>query len=1174
MISSDRHLAKAEREWQIMAAEMCDFVLSGQVQQENSPSASPSLSTSSRLQFQEGSDFYLNGAVWLRTLLSLIPKLTVKERLHALQHSLYLADLLARREWPSVDKSQWLDSKLPILLIWEWTCDCLGALLVVPESNAPACAAITHLINSVTSRDADSSSIRLECIVDLIRKLSAFKSTWQSGGVYCLLSKLLMLASSTHEPLRIVELHLAIDCTYSMMPCCRVCAKQGSQNRSELFKKRSCCDAAAADTCARLSGASSASLKASLSQIRSAVYSNYNAACARVAILLPPFLMGQGFPFLTSNSFDSDAVRTKISDIFVNVQFPEAVLKLRLFIECLKPKWNTNVQHFLNAKDDALSSSALPSVESSTPARRSPATAGEQVTYCLYNGDVDGSVFNAFLMMLVVFEGSNHYGIVIPGGLKHGDTENSKSRESSSNVNFASGDHLYSFARSCHASSVIAAVLRSFRFRGGIDKRSCSLATDLIPRAVFLWLSQLPSIALSFSGATYDPAKCAAAFISCVAKGLISFSSFVVWLLYPALRYRYSHLDRTKACQRLLALASSQKRMNSHLDFESSRCMSQAIDNSAKNEVAVIFWLELIRIVSDSQVGGSHSGIVAEWDAKAVRDMLNDVALPLKWDAMDFSFEEIAASRFSDNVNDSQKSNAANQIACIMMDASQYGTESCMNGSKSSGIDYMSRLSSLFYSHVLACTTCDPFDNVDQDALSPNPLQTPTDSFITSQLQEIRGTVSSSALSDALIFAQKNYNNSTGSGKTSDGGSAVPSIQTIIAAHYTSAPFVSRLSKFFTTAVEVGLLLVGSGTISKVAVATVLHQLCPTLASRYFNHMLLLVPAADLTNNVHDTSRKFFTREKGSPLSPLFAPLDHAFPLFHHCASCHNFHAWASGSASHAASALRHEVTCSSTNFTVNDSANMLNFNAETVCVVAHHCSSISVSALLRNLHAEYGLGTTFCVEVVGKLLYVQQHELVSQLQEWIYKSDANARVDKTIMNSNWSSISMWRCEAFRALNCSFMELACSPSLILSSVGVVASRISSFDLIFQDLSTVMWQQATTRFNPASADFVSSDEKVNPQLYNEVQHHEVRFKAQHVFDVEDSSLTDDEYDSTYCEEAPSSGSNRNLTGLHSEPHIESSSHLNFTDVYSNISHESCWQKLHAAVMLLPTAVRRH
>ena len=1166
-------MAIAEREWQIMAAEMCDFVLSEQVQQHNAPSASLSLSSSSRLQFQEGSDFYLNGAVWLRTLLCLIPKLTVKERLHALQHSLYLADMLARREWPSVDKSQWLDSKLPILLIWEWTSDCLGALLVVPESNAPACAAITHLINSVTSRDADSSSIRLECIVDLIRKLSAFKSTWQSGGGYCLLSKLLMLASSTHEPLRIVELHLAIDCTYSMMPCCRLCAKQGSQKPSESFKKRSCCDAAAADTCARLSGASSASLNASLSQIRSTVHSIYNAACARVAILLPPFLMGQGFPFLASNSFDSDALRTKISDIFVNVQFPEAVLKLRLFIEGLKPKWNTNVQHFFNVKDDALSSSASSSVESSIPARRSPATAGEQVTYCLYNGDVDGSVFNAFLMMLVVFEGSNHFGIVIPGGLKH-DTENSKSRESGSNVNLPSCDHLPSFARSCHASSVIAAVLRSFRFRGGIDKRSCSLATDLIPRAVFLWLSQLPSIALSFSGASYDPAKCAAAFISCVAKGLISFSSFVVWLLYPALRYRYSNLDRTKACQRLLALASSQKRMNSHLDFESSRCMSQAIDNSAKNEVAVIFWLELIRIVSDSQVGGSHSGLVAEWDAKAVRDMLNDVTLPTKWDALDFSFEEIAASRFSVNVIHSQKSNAANQIACIMMDASQYGTESCINGSKTCSIDYMSRLSSLFYSHVLACTTRDPFDNIDQDASSPNPLQTSTDSFITSQLQEIRGTVNSCALSDALIFAQKHYNDSLGSGKTSDGGSTAPSMQTIIAAHYTSAPFISRLSKFFTTAVEVGLVLVGSNTISTAAVATVLHQLCPTLASRYFSHMLLLIPAADLTNNLQDTSRKFFTLENGSPLSPLFAPLDHALPLFHHCASCHNFHTWASVSASHAASALRHEVTCSSTIFTGNDSSNKLNFNSETVYVVAHHCSSISVSAVLRNLHAEYGLGATLCIQEVGKFMYVQQHELVSQLQEWIYKYDAHDRVDKTIMNSNWSSMSMWRCEAFRALNCSFMELACSPSLIISSVGIVASRISSFDLIFQDLSTVMWQQATSRFNPASAGFVSSDEKVNPELYKKVQHHEVQTKAQHVFDVEDSSLTDDEYDCTCCEEAPSSASYRNLTDLHSEQHIESSSHLNFTDVYSNISNESCWQKLHASVMLLPTAVRQH
>jgi hypothetical protein len=126
-------MAIAEREWQIMAATMCDSVHLERIQQVKVPSASLSLSRSSRLQFQEGSDFYLSGAVWLRALLCLIPKLTVKERLHAVQHSLYLADLLARREWPSVEKSQWLDSKLPILLIWEWACDSLGALLVLPE---------------------------------------------------------------------------------------------------------------------------------------------------------------------------------------------------------------------------------------------------------------------------------------------------------------------------------------------------------------------------------------------------------------------------------------------------------------------------------------------------------------------------------------------------------------------------------------------------------------------------------------------------------------------------------------------------------------------------------------------------------------------------------------------------------------------------------------------------------------------------------------------------------------------------------------------------------------------------------------------------------------------------------------------------------------------------------
>ena len=80
---------------------------------------------------------------------------------------------------------------------------------------------------------------------------------------------------------------------------------------------------------------------------------------------------------------------------------------------------------------DALPSSVLPSVESPIPARCLPATAGEQAAYCLYNGDVDGSVFNALLMMLVVFEGSNHFGSATnnsDSGLKHGDTESNKVR--------------------------------------------------------------------------------------------------------------------------------------------------------------------------------------------------------------------------------------------------------------------------------------------------------------------------------------------------------------------------------------------------------------------------------------------------------------------------------------------------------------------------------------------------------------------------------------------------------------------------------------------------------------------------------------------------------------------------------------------------------------------------
>jgi hypothetical protein len=1165
--TSDQYLAKAEREWQVMAASSLDMQT---LNESHETSISSPFSSSSHLMFQEGSAFYRNGSIWLGAIMNLMPMLSVCERRHIFNYSLYLADNLTRREWFSADKMQWLDNKLPILLMWEWACDSIGTLLVASASDVLAASVLTQLLDLITSRDADASNIRFECFVDLLRKLSAFKLTWQSGGGYCLLAKLLMLASATSEPLRVIEVHFSIACVYSMTPGCRLCETKGMRNHFEPSLKRSCCDAATADICARLCSSNSSSLMASLSHIRSSVYSIYHVVCLRAAVIIPSLLRGHNLPFLASTDFNYDTLRAKITDIFLNSKFPEAVLKLRQFIEGLKPKWNASVQHFCNDQQVPSSSSALQSTEFRTPARNAPATVGEQAALFACNGDVDGMAFNSFLMMLIVFEGSNYFGIAsVSLQSDDGEAEKGNSCKTSGASNFSTFSLLPSFVHTCHASSVIAAVLRSFRFRGGIDKRSCSLTADLIPRAVFLWLSEIPCISLSFVGTSYDPARCAAALICCVSKGLISFGSFNVWLLYPALQH-LSKYDRTKECHRLLALASNMKQKYSHLDVESSQSMRLAIDNAANNEASVQFWLELIRIVSDSKVGGSHSGIVPDWDARAVRDMLNDVA-PSEEDMSDFLVESIAAPGPSILITTScHKHIVANQIARIMIDVSLHGSNKCVSDAKNCSNDFMGRLSLLFYSHVLACTTCDPFDD-DQDNASCSSVSTAstTDAFLSIKLQEFRSSVSSCALSDALIFSQ-NRDHDDFSNNCSKITSTGPSLQTLMAMNYTSAQFISRVSKFFIAAVEIGLVLIGSGTVPAFAAATALRKLCPTLTSRYFNHMLLLDTPADTTNYSCQHSSPCHNY---NPQSSLFAPLDHALPLLHHCACSQHFYSWANFSASHAASALRERSTEFSSINSDHDASGVFDADNDAIRGIAHHCSSMMVSTLLRKLHLELGLDATIQSEIVGEHVYIQEHDLVALLHEWICESAVSSGADKSIYNGSRSSVSMWRCEAFRDLNCSFMELACSPSLMLTSLGVVASRLSACDVIFQHISSVTWQQATLHLSPSSASKVMNDDNAHLER---PKHDHLHLKLdwsmrQRVFEYEDVSLTDDEHDDANHEEIPDSCNNHDLQFIDLQQRVGTPLHEGLTSMFPDFSTEVCRRKLHDAIMLLPTAV---
>jgi hypothetical protein len=1153
--SSDRHLASAERDWQMIALSTLNIE---RQEHHHQVSSSVHVSSPSPLIFQEGSAFYLNGATWLYALINLTPMLAVSERQHIFKYSLYLADMLARRTWLSVDKLQWLDSKSHILLIWEWACDAMGSLLAISRSETPACSAIIHLVNSVTRRDADSSNIRLECLVDLIRKFSAFKSTWQSGCGYSLLAKLLTLASAASEPLRIIEIHHAVACTYSMLPCCHQCESKKIRSSCLSVLKHNCCDAATADICARLCSINATSLTVSLSHIRSSVYSIYHMACARVAIILPFLLNGQGIPFLAPSVFECETLRAKITDIFTNSQFPETVLKLRQFIEGLKPKWNGSVQHDCNHNQLSSSSSVPLSAEFRSPAKNAPATVGEQAAFFSCNGDVDGLAFNSFLLMLIIFEGSHHFG---NGNVASGSNNCDKEKHDSSGFNFSSYSHLPSFAQTIHASSVIAAVLRSFRFRGGIDKRSCSLTAELIPRVVFLWLCGDPCIPFSFVGTSYDPTKCAAALICCVAKGLISFGSFTVWLLYPALVHM-SKCDRTKECRRMLTLASRHKQKHPYLDLESSQNISLAIENAAKHETSVQFWLELIRIVSDSKIGGKHSGSVTDWDARTVRDMLNDVALTDDI-MLDFSAEKTLASGACVSVNNGQKNIVANQIAQIMIDISLNGPSSDTNHVSTNS---MHHLSSLFHAHVLACATCDPFDEFQDDSSSSEfSKASQSDIFISTKLQELRMAVSSYTLSDALIFAESYGHDDLGS--ASGNANTGPSLQTLIAMHYTSPVFISRVSKFFIAAVEIGLVLIGSGTVPSFAAAVILRKLCPTLTSRYFNHMLLLVSSADIPNSSCKTPSSH------DHCHPLFAPLDHALPLLHHCACSHNFCTWAKLSSSHAASALREKVAGCSTTTTSSDFCSAFDSKDDAVSNIANHCSSITVSAFLRTLHLELGLGAIIRSEKVGEHVCAQQHELISLLHTRICQSAISRGGDESIMNGCCSSVSLWRCEAFRDLNCSFMELGCSPSLILTSLGVIASRISACDAIFESVTTITLQQTTLHATPTSTSGILSDDQAHfEHPHNGYLHQHVRNKIQRVDEDEDVSLTDDERDDVFQEDIPGgvtghdsqSGSRQQLVGA---------SMYSDLCVLPDFSHDACWSKLHDALLLLPTAVRR-
>ena len=1138
----------------------------------------------------------------MHALISLSRKLTVHERHRSLKHALSLADMLSRREWPSVNKSEWLDNKLPVLLMWEWVCDTIGALLVVPGADVPACSAVIHLLNSLTSRDADASNIRLECVVDLIRKLTAFKSTWQSGGGYYVLAKLLALVSATSEPLRLIELQIAAACTHSMMPCCRLCEAKGMRTRCGVGAKRSCCDAAAADMCVRYCGASASSLMISLTHVRSSHHSVYYTACTRAAALLPSLLRGKVLPFLASPALDADSLRSKISDIFVNSQFPEAVLKLRLFIESLRPKWNAS-----SVSGNSSASAALSSAEPAAAAKYVPVTVGEHAAFCVSNGDVDGLVFNSFLMLLVVFEGSNHFGSSssvagtnIDGGAENSSSSSSSKSDSGANIPLSVG--LPPFALACHASSVIAAVLRSFRFRGGIEKRSCSLSADVIPRAVFVWLTHHPCIPLEFCGASYEPVKCAAAIVCCVAKGSVSFGSFVVWLLHPALIYM-SKRHRSKAVQRLLEVAVAHKRLHSHLDIVSAGDMDKAIEDSAQNDAAIKFWRELVAIVFNGKLGGQPAGLVAEWDAEVVRNMFHEVA-PSEGCRVDVAGDDSGVASAGVGVQVSQRNSVAvaNEIARIMTEVSLHGTGAAAAGSENSTCDFLTRLSSLFHSHAVACTKFDPFDDINLDTasaathssasnhskhLNDSGASNDDDAFVSMQLLELRATVSSCALSDALIFVQ----NVAGGSGAAKGSSTAPALQSLMAAQHTCAQFMTRISKFFIAAVETALLLICSGTVPAAAAATVLWKLCPTLTSRYLNHVLLLVPSVDnpalaaahgLQSRIHQQQQQQ-QQQQYSPSSQLFAPLDHALPLLHQSSCSRHFHSWADLSGSHSASALRSHPTFDdrsgsstglSSNSNVCGAADSVFAAASSI---AHHCSSFSVAALLRVLHPVWDLDAAIRSNMAGERVYVQQHELVSLLQEWMCNSAVSGGGDKSIISSGCSSVSAWRCEAFRALNCTFMELACSSSLMLASLGAVAARLLACDSVFQEVSAVVWQQATLQAGaaPSGCDVRDEQKQAKRPCYDYRQQQQQNAAQR---ETEDISLTDDEDDGANDVDIPNGcaddDSGEVLSRSGSAVAFDRAAAVVEPSVVCTLpgySSDSCWHKLHAAMLLLPTAV---
>jgi hypothetical protein len=260
------------------------------------------------------------------------------------------------------------------------------------------------------------------------------------------------------------------------------------------------------------------------------------------------------------------------------------------------------------------------------------------------------------------------------------------------------------------------------------------------------------------------------------------------------------------------------------------------------------------------------------------------------------------------------------------------------------------------------------------------------------------------------------------------------------------------------------------------------------------------------------------------------------------------------------------------------------NFGASSVCDVnddaisniAHHCSSILVSTLLRKLHLELGLGATVHSETVGDHVFAQQHDLVSQLQEWICKSADFGVGDTNVINSSSSSsVSVWRCEAFRDLNCNFMELACSPSLVLSSLGVVASRISACDKIFEDVTTVTLQQTTLHTFPLLSSTVLSAEQTHlERSQTDHLHPQDQNNHERVAEAEDVSLTDDENDAPIHGEFPDSSINVDSRVAGLEQHIGVCMSPGRVSMFPDFSTETCCRNLQDAILLMPTAVGHH